>query len=161
MATMIHQNRQSENGTKPSVPRSEQSLRSLVEGASAPAARGTSAPARKRPPPNNMGGKPVGITGGRPIGGLGALGLNAKINIRGAGPVHFKGFVLYRKDMDAYLFRMRTAGNAGVWSAVKKPEEGYLFPTFEAAAQGKPVGEAGWEVLALYDGKRNSLVMTL
>lgn len=161
MASMIHQNGKSESGIKTGLMIGETSLRSLVGGAFVPVARGTSAPPRKRPPSNNMGGKPGGKQARGGGAYLGTLGLMAKLSIKGLGPVRFVGFVLYRRDTDVYLFRMRTAGKSGVWSAVKEPAKGYVFGSFEEAAQGKPDGEAGWEVLALYDGKKSALVMTV
>ncbi len=156
MASMIHQNGMSESGSKTGLMIGETSLRSLVGGAFVPVARGTSAPPRKRPPPNNMGGKPVRKGRGAEPQGLASIGLNAKVSVKGAGAAHFKGFVLYQRDTDSYYVRMRTAG-----AVVRLPQHGDVFESFEAAAMGKPTGEAGWEVLVLYEAQRKFVVLTI
>jgi hypothetical protein len=80
----------------------------------------------------------------------------AKLTIKGVGAVRFKGFVLYRKDTDTYFVLKRKEGHS-----VVSPELAELFPTHEAAAMAKPDGQAGWQVLALYESGRKWLVMTL
>jgi hypothetical protein len=87
---------------------------------------------------------------------LNALGLMAKLTIKGVGAVRFKGFVLYRRETDAYFVLKRKEG-----PVIMSPELAEQFTSYEAAAMAKPEGQAGWEVLALYESQKKLLVMTV
>jgi hypothetical protein len=82
--------------------------------------------------------------------------LVAKLSIKGVGAVRFKGFVLYRKDTDAYFVLKRKEGHV-----VMSPELAEQFESHEDAAMAKPPGQAGWQVMALYESGSKWVVMTI
>lgn len=156
MAKMIHQNGKSDTGSQKRLDFGANLRESLKGAAKATAARVASAPAFRCPPLGNTGGKPAGKARGHSGAHLGQLGLMAKYTIKGVGAVRFKGFVLYRKDTDAYFVLRRKEG-----PVVMSPDRAEQFPTYEAAAMAKPEGQAGWQVLALYESRSKLVVMTV